>query len=89
VARAFWSAPARSLARSVTVADAQSRSSSTSIALTISAGGGVTKISAIQGTISNLYNLTRFASGATVTVLRSGHALPATVTPGFKSRTYI
>ena len=36
-----------SLAVPVTVADAQSRSSSTSIALTISAGGGVTKISAI------------------------------------------
>ena len=68
---------AGSLARPVTVADAQSRSSSTSIALTISAGGGVTKISTIQGTISDLYNLTRFASGATVTVISSGHALPA------------
>ena len=136
-----------SLALPVTVADAQSRSSSTSIALTISAGGGVTKISAIQGTtdtpaagtftvegtvtgvftpglsgffvqeedgdndidpltsegifvdstdsvaigqkvrvqgtISNLYNLTRFASGATVTVLSSGNPLPAAVTPAF------
>lgn len=37
----------------------------------------------VQGTISNQFDLTRFASGATVTVLSGGNALPVAVTPAF------